>query len=759
MDFDNFSSYWIERISRDLAAFSDPGVEVVAERSGRSILCEWSVRARSYEARFDLSLESGVSVYFDGGRYSYPGFLASPKMGDLATLARMTLQSFGRSEVYVDTQSRSGDVEGAAQAVLSELIDREESFATDVFILTGDAGAGKTCVLKELVRRYAERHVNGASTRLLLYVNAQGRALARFNEALATELDDLRSTLTYQAIAVLTKAGIIVPVIDGFDELLGVSGYEDAFSSLNAFIEELDGQGKILASARSTYYEEEFVRRASSSSTLGSQVWRQTAVEIRSWGNAEVLDYVSQRCERFGIASEEVGLFMERLDAAFQGAADLKTKPLFVSRVFDLLQDGEDFEEQQDLLHQLVSAYIRREIREKLLDRNEKPILTDHQLRLLFREMAEEMWNQETRELDRASVREVANFVLEESGLSEENSVVVLERVPNLAFLTTGDSPERVRFEHEVFFSFFLGGSVSDAILGDGPALRLLLGRSGLSPEVTKSTVDRLIERLGPDSSAYLRIVDRLGEVAGSARVRQSVAKENCGRLVCALLRSGDVLSVDYDGANFRDLVFAGGSFSGLELYRVSFANCEFRRTDMTSLRVRDSEAKSCMFYEVLVSPESTLIQLGGGVDPDDFFGVRVVEDGSLTEIYDPEDVLNVLTKIGIADAPFQSDRFFEVKDKYVVLVERLLALYRKTNPVCTDDPHSRQLFEDPDWPVVQKHLILSGVVTAENRTTGGPRKEFLRRRFLPEQIMKGRQLSSSAPKEIKNFWRSLSEL
>ena len=103
-------------------------------------------------------------------------------------------------------------------------------------------------------------------------MNAQGRPLARLNEALATEPQDLRVGLTYHSVAVLAQLGVLVPVIDGFDELLGVSGYDDAFSTLGRFIEQLNGEGQIIASARSTYYEEEFPERAGRASATDSSV-------------------------------------------------------------------------------------------------------------------------------------------------------------------------------------------------------------------------------------------------------------------------------------------------------------------------------------------------------------------------------------------------------------------------------------------------------------------------------------------------------
>ena len=79
----------------------------------------------------------------------------------------------------------------------------------------------KTQILRELAKRQADLFLRGEVTKLLLYVNAQGRSLARLDEALAVALQDLRAGITYHAVPPLTRHDLLVPIIDGFDELFG----------------------------------------------------------------------------------------------------------------------------------------------------------------------------------------------------------------------------------------------------------------------------------------------------------------------------------------------------------------------------------------------------------------------------------------------------------------------------------------------------------------------------------------------------------
>ena len=467
-DTTEFSRYWKNRIERDLTSFGDPGATVAVTGSGRRFRATWTMRGKDHEAVFSTSLDRGVSVDTGGRHLPYRAFVAGTDMADLQHVARMILQA-SRPRLFVPTRADYPDgidsTPRPALDLLTMLLDEENHDATRVIMVTGEAGAGKTRVLQELVRRRADDYLRGQSSKLLLYVNAQGRALARLNEALATELQDLKVGLTYHSVAVLARLGILVPVIDGFDELLGVSGYDDAFSSLAGFLEQLEGEGQLLASARSVYYEEEFLSRAGSMSATGDQAWSHDAVRVLAWSDEDRDDYLRQWAKKQGLSPDASATLRERVQRVFdEGNVGLASKPLFFTRMVDLLRSSPDFPAGEDPLRALVREYLARERTDKLLDRQSRPLLTEEQFGHLLCELAQEMWNQETRELDSRSVREVAEYVVETEGLSATAKQVITERMPTLAFLarSEGSSTPRtgISFEHELFFFYFLAGSI-----------------------------------------------------------------------------------------------------------------------------------------------------------------------------------------------------------------------------------------------------------------------------------------------------------
>jgi uncharacterized protein YjbI with pentapeptide repeats len=626
-------------------------------------------------------------------------------------------------------------------------------------MVTGEAGSGKTRVLQELVKEQAQLYQRGQTDCLYLYINAQGRALARFNEALATELQDLRAAVTYHAVSALVRLGILVPIIDGFDELLGVGGYDDAFSSLTGFIEELDGQGQILASARSTYYEQEFVARASSVSSLGAQAWTQIPVEVQSWGDEEFGEYIRQYAEAEHLPADEGATLRERLEAVFSGRnAHFRQKPLFVARTVDILKKEPSFKGGDDLLKELVSAYLERERREKLLDRHAGTLLTTDQMRLLFCTLAEEMWNQETRELDRRSVREVAEYVLVTEDVPEASQRVVIERMPQLAFFVRGERSGGVAFEHEMFFSYFLAQVFEEGLRKDASATRVLLSRSVLPYEVAATAVEAINRSgsLGEAANAQA-LLDRLADASAGDSPRASQIKENAGLVAAALLKIGTAVT-PLRGLRVARVVFPGGDLRGVALEEASFDRIEMRRVDLTGARLVRCRAEAILLSEVIVDEASTRLELAGFDPASQLVGLRLRVRGLVKGVYDPTELQRILAACG-AIPPItveKRDTVRKVPTKYLEVLEKLARAYRRTNPVCTADDNLKSLFGDSSWSRIEQALLRSGVVTRESRQTGGRPKTFLRRQFLPDQIMAGADKAAVVPSAVRAFWDEL---
>ena len=744
-------------IERDLASFADPGTRVEISKTGRNFRAAWTARDTHREALFSAAPDGRISVRTGDGNLPYHSFVAGPGLADLRAVARMILQA-SEQPLSIETRAECDDPEyapsesgGPAVSLLEALLDRESDAdaATRVIMLTGDAGAGKTHILRELVCRQADKYVRGQTTQLLLYVDAQGRALARLNEALATELQDLKVGLTYHSIAVLAKLGILVPVIDGFDELLGVSGYDDAFSSLASFLEQLEGRGQLLVSARSVYYEEEFLSRA----VVGNQPWKHIPVRVLDWEEDDQEKYLHEWAEKEGLSGEKAAALHKRIRRVFDGDnRDLAPKPLFFTWVVDLLNRDPEFSYGGDLLRQMAGDYLSRERNEKLLDRQSGHLLTEKQIERLMCELAEEMWNQDTRALDYRSVREVAEYVVMDEGLSEAAQRTIIERMPTLAFLSRGGDtgPGTGAFEHEIFFFYFLGKTIAKQLASAEGDMRIVLSRSAL-PEDVAIRVARELSAEGPSVQERLRkLLARLVEAGRTEWRRTMQVRENAGLLVMALFRA----CREVEGCAVDSVVFPGSDLAEVHLNRCAFRDVAVRRTDLRLTKFMDCTAEKMIFYEPLVHPDVTRLELKG-IEVDQVSGIRVT--GKETN-YDPSVVEQVLQDCG---TPLVSTVSRVVPDakvgsEYRELVERLMRLYRRANPVFVDEDQLPNLFRNPAWPTVQRLFVEHKLVEEERRQKSGRPTVALRRRFLPEKLMSGLNVNADVDPRIRAFWRAL---
>ncbi len=755
----DYFAYWNERIRHDLASFGDPGTRVDVDGSDRTFRASWTMRGEPREATFSVSRDQGVWVAESGAsRVQYHTFASGPGMADLRHVAQM-IQSAQKPMLFIPTRAETPTISGAAIAVLTDLLGKEAD-TTRVVMVTGGPGAGKTCVLRELVRRQAEAYLSGRTSRLLLYVNAQGRPLARLNEALATELQDLKVGLTYHSVAVLTQLGILVPVIDGFDELLGVSGYDDAFSSLAGFLEQLHGDGQLLVSARSTYYEEEFLERAGRASATGDQAWSHVPVQIQEWSEEDQQNYLNKWIEQKGWSSSEAETFRKRVTHTFKDDPALALKPLFFTRVVQVLQHDSSFSSGDDLLRTLVREYSSRELNDKLLDRHSRPLLTTDQFGDLMQELAEEMWNQETRGLDVGSIRFVAEYFVHDAGLPDTAKQVIVERLPAMAFLGRGNAPSArggIAFEHELFFFFFLARTIAARLAADAD-LRVILSRSALPEEVADRVAQETAASDAPAAGNRLQErLDRLSKAAEQESRRTAQVRENAGLLAMALLREQVRRDPDaIQGCTIRSVVFPGSNLKNVTLSQCLLIDVVMRRTDLTLTRFVACEARGVQLYEPRVSLESTRLELTG-LGMDDLTGIRVVDDDDTTDTnYDPSFITATLQSCGAPITDDSGPKGPAVPDAELALVERLMRAYHRTALVCVQDDTLSSLFSDPRWDGLQRQLVEHGIMKLEERATRGQRKKFLRPRFLPKQIMAGRVGRPDTDPKIRSFWEAL---
>lgn len=735
---------------------------------------------KNREDKFNLELDqNGVRIYYVKGsaRKLYHTFIAGPSMADLRQVSLMIKQSFRSSEIFVDTQASTVNDATIPKEVntiqlLGELIRNPNLDATNVIMVTGETGSGKTQILRELVRQMSIDYIDGRSEKILLYVNAQGRSLARLTEAFAAELQDLRVGLTYHSIATLTRLGLLVPVIDGFDELLGMSGYDDAFSSFDVLLGQLEGEGQLIASSRSIYYEDEFRFRAASD-TMSSSTWEHIPVRISNWTDSQKTAYLVKYFANNQSIDDRSDEIRKQIRNISDNHGRMLSKPLFFAKTVELLHRNRKFniEDYEVLLDGLVRGFLEREKEEKLLDRHSNPLLSVEQISSLMCELAQEMWNQETRVLDANSVREVAEYFLMTENLPESTKLSVIERVPTLAFLGpsehNGNWPG-ISFEHEAFFFYFLARSIVSQIQR-GMGLHTILGRSPLAQDVATRVASELksssqiMEQAVPGSThnGLQPLLDVLGKAGQMEGLRTAQVRENAGLIAMEILRQ---YADNYQATTnliIRSVVFSGDSLKGVVLRNCRLIDVFFKRTDLTETRFLNCHAEGVYMVQPCLRRGSTEIELLGIDPPRHIAGILSDTGDDMETIYAPAAVATELVACGFPNDQVASIQQREVSPEYIEIMERLMRAYRRSNPIRLerDHPVTGHLLEDDNWNAIEKLLLKHGIAAREQRQGGGTRRDYLRRKFLPDQIMAGLERASVHDPRIRDFWDELASI
>jgi hypothetical protein len=767
----------LKLLSLDLASFADPGGEVTI-RSGDDdgYRVTWSQDGKTRRASFSIDEQSSVPwpdvVVLEGVRMSYPAFLSSANMADLRGIARNMLNVLDPIPSYVALDSiLLNDLD--AVAVYPNIVLSDEMITTvagpgdgrtNVVFVTADAGVGKTSLLRHVVRQKAEEYMHGQTSALWLYVDAQGKRLAQLDEAIAAVLDDVRAKFWYHSVAALVRTGAVIVVVDGFDELIGgVGSYDEAYSSLANFISDLAGFGCIVASARSAYYEQEFLARTSSTLGYGSDSWRLTAMQLLDWSNDKRREYVEVEASRRGCRPDVIRLVVMFVDAILDHAdvRDVAYKPFFVACVLDIFvpdsqsDDSQAISEatQEDdvlpggggLLDRLVAAYILREVEQKLISSaTGRSMLDSEQYRLLLSELAEEMWRQETRELSSSSVREIVTIIGDLIGLSGDHLREVVERLPYSAFLVTGAITDSVQFGHDIFYSYFLADPVArtwrQANAGD---LAQLLRRGHL-PQGAATLASRLNVALDPQ-----QLLSTLTQSIKKAHGDQEQVRQNSGALAAGLISEIH----GRRALKFSDFTFGEVALVNSDLIEADIRDCRLIGTDLTRLKVRGCVAKNVSLDRVIVDPDFTRLDVDG-LELSDFHGLRVRNDNGDRWVFDPQEIQRVLDGCDLPAAK-QAPPFRDIDQGIVTIVDKLCRLYVRANSLTEEDDAMANVVADRNWRQIRMALLDSRVVSIETKSASG-NKVFLRRNVLAEQVMLGLQPDADVPVSVKVFWNLL---
>jgi len=754
----------IKEIRADIAAFADNEDSVLVEKG----VVVFERDREVLECRLSESAVGQIEIEFSGKKMPYFKFLAE-ELGRLPVLAHAIQQKRPDVNPYVDTKASLSDGLGrvlethaSGLEVLGKRCAESVPGETRLMFLTGDAGEGKTALLRRLTRKCADAYIDRQIQWFLLHIDTQGRSFVRLEEAVAGELGQLRvSGLFYSGVIRLIRRGLLTIAIDGFDELLAEVGSGEAYSGLGAFLRQLNGSGIVVAAARSAYFEAE--NYTAQSRLLSSLPDVQVTIEqlrLDKWNRTETVSFFESFVGADGATIEHPSGLYDELEESLGPHHVILQRPFLVQQIAkmlaspavsakDVIQDiGQDVHQ---IVPNVIRAFLKREVEEKWRDPTGTPYLSLDQHIHLLAAIAEEMWIQSRTSLPIEMVQLITETVIEELGISTAKRVQLIERVKAHAFLPAGAarrSDERA-FDHEEFWNYFLAARLVELLKGkDKSNLVRFVDRRSL-PSMTAMWA-AVIENWSADQAR--EFVAILSE-ACTSELRSSYLKQNCGVLAGALSQ----LAVS--DLRFDSMYFEGNIFRSSRLQRAEFRKCVFN-----DLVLFESKWRDCSFYECeILGLSVNNTRLDGCVFDEKCRVVGVLLGSAVEEefrTYVPEISERILTDCG-AQFPQSSlfthrkpvppipedrrralEKFLRIFDRNTGAVERVIELKLGQR---------LHIFEKDVLPRLLKYDVIRQTTY---RGRGGQSRYELS--FPLETILQAEDPDSAAPEQLIKFWQEL---
>ncbi len=612
------------------------------------------------------------------------------------------------------------EIEDSAGALVRRL-DRRLAGTTFLCYLTSDAGEGKTTLINQVAREQARAYKEKRTDWLLLPVPLGGRTLLRFDDVIiGTLVNRFRFQLWYyEALIELVRMGIVIPALDGFEEMFIESSTGEAVSALGNLVRNLQSSGTVLIAARKAYFEyKSFETQAKLYDTIEKGSVATARLGIRRWGKGQFLQYASKR----GIQSGDQ--IYDDVAQRLGPQHPILTRAVLIARLVEVASSVTDRKAlldklgaaPQEFYAQFVQTILDREIREKWIDRSgepHRPLLSEEEHYHLLSLLAQEMWANSTDALGEDVLDLISDLFSEQSRKAAAISRQIKERLKQHALINRlNHGKGTYRFDHEEFQSFFLGWGIAYMTMHGSPSdVRRLLEPEVLPPQAADTAAHflRSKARVQPDIiSQYEALCAREGTA--------SLLRENCGAIVIRLV----------DGWQKSNQKLASFSFpvdalSGRKFFNIYFDGCYFQPTSLEGSSLQD-----CGFVKCVVER----LDLGGtfSVNGTVLSDTQVLSLGlpnGETHLYDPADIGRRLVTYGFSIVKETREDTTPVPrppDQELQAAQRVFRAFLRATEI---NENVIRLKAGKRWEYVLDELTRGGVLELVPYRGGGVQKRF----------------------------------
>jgi hypothetical protein len=685
-----------EQIRNDFLAFADDDSDVLFESNGDVMYYK---NGTEQICRIITNDEGNCVVEYQGEVLAYRTFIAK-HLANLDLFARKIIEKRKKLDEFVDSpailQTGQKTFYGTALELLMSECDGFLEFGSKINFITADAGHGKSILLKQFQALQAERYIRGESRYLFWHVDLQGRDLVRLGEAIMYDLGELRLPgLYYPSIINLIQKRFIILAIDGFDELAAEIGGARAVSSLSHFVNEMAGQGTLIAASRRTFFDtHDYIKRTSLLKNKVPYDINFNELKLQNWGQCEVVTYFSNLA-----FDNPEDIYNAILSEVHEANHPILTRPFLLAKLAAAI-DGDATHvaqffsresKENESVSFIVESFTKREVEKwKGYDNNTgEPYLTFEQHIQLLSTIAKEMWDAKK---DFVTIEEIEIYTVllfDEWKIEEDLRQIIVRIVGSHAFLIpVNDSKMNARkFDHDEFKYYFLARALAD-----------LINNAIISGNFGELKRFLYLEQL-PDSVAmycfnYVKnLNDKIQELINAFKImiddewKPTYLQLNIGTLFPFMIDKIDFKKqITFDAkVNYSSLIFENKRLTNITFLHGTFINISLRDTILDNIHFI-----KCDFNEIKIDTSSRIILRNVVFEHSNVNSIILFQEGEILEVaYSPNRIGEILNYQGITiidgsiiepqeSKPVEKSEFKKLLTKFILKFNKMTIQYEK---------------------------------------------------------------------------------
>ncbi len=675
----------------------------------------------------------------------------------LPVLAKQVLRALQRKHQeqkikgFIDGPSQIRDSDGStedssAKSSLEQFLTTPNYGSTQVIELMAPAGQGKSVLLEHLAIEAAKSYQpDPYPFPLLLVVDLLGRYVGTIHDAIAGSLSNsyIFPGLTGRDVSFCLRQRWLNLALDGFDELVARVGNREAFLRAKELIDDLEGSGTVILSARDTFfdlYEVDASIRTYLQPRKGTYDIK--AINLKSWGRTQ-----GRRIFELLEASDP-DQELSNLLQTFHEDTEIVFRPFFTTRLATAWLEGERFNEigepgeKLDRWNYVIRVFLEREATEKWRSRDDSlPLLDIDGHVAMLGSLAEEMWRSNAFTLTKEEVELAGQVGLNDLGLSPSLVDDLVKRLPTHGVLSPAGE-KGVKFIHDNFFTYLLGQRLGRSIsCHDTASVEAILQASELSP----LCVEWATWRVKKEAVSIQQSLQWL--LTSTAHKRENVVLSgNVANLLGSAARHGQISDLSVDKVEFF-----GDALKETKLSSIVFNQCSFWVVDLCGAVLTNCTFNLCKFGKVLLD-ENTRFD-GSSMSNPEFSEIELKDQ---TGFYSPTEIASLINRRGASienDTVIRQDEqqaSRQVQREVIVCLDKMRRA--KTWDVAVEDIEEK--FGDLALEIVRLG-VEANVLREINRDTSGGKKDFVRFTVDRERLYSG-QLGKTGQENIDRFWDSL---